>query len=421
MRLLLDNTGLHRVHVVASTSTDEMISLNDAFALFHFAEHIMFSDGMVVSTFELPQVREESARVIARLASHGCISRSGGDPLLSAEDFSDEEYRIACSEAAPVIQEDLQLLDATAITRAARFADFTTKPLGVTTPRLEKWVARSWPHHERRALADTSILEKAHGAVDFIVANHDPIYRLIQGLDYAQRGRKKIFSLSMVLDVIFRVAINGQLSKLRGCTYAPAPQRANVTHETDHLFRHALERIIQDTAKDGRQENPSRLIQRIISLEQLPLPVFALHFLERKRTGSPMAVLDAARALRDTPEVAELRKWLTKWEALYNVDNLDAQEKAWRELQSIRNFLRPDGEDHNLFSIVRPEFSAGPTGSPEASFDLSGFCGPVARLLARYRRHRNFFAALRRRVHGDRALGARMGGIVGRAIDVGKQ
>ena len=221
MRLLLDNTGLHRVHVVMAASADDTITLSDALALFHFAEHIMFSEGMIVSTYDSQRTREISEETIARLNSHGCTMLSGGSSLLLAEDFSDADYRTVCMNAAPSIQEDLQLLDASTIRRAARLADFATKPLGVTSPRTEKWMARPWPKHERRALAEVALKDKSVGAYDFIIGSNDPIYRLIQDLGRDLRGKKNQFSLSMILDVVFRVAINGQLSRLRGCTYAP--------------------------------------------------------------------------------------------------------------------------------------------------------------------------------------------------------
>jgi hypothetical protein len=290
MKLLLDNTGLHRAQVVVSASADQSISLADALALLQLAEHIMFSEGMIVSDFELPHIRETTAEAIAGLADHGCIAAvadvADGKALLSVEAFSNSDYEEACHRAAPSIQEDLQLLDATALVRARRLADFSTKPLGVKAPAMEKWVARPWLVEVRRALADTALQGKAWGAYDFIVATHDPIYRLVQDLGRATR-RKARFSLAMVLDVVFRVAINEQLSRLRGCTYSPAPQRANVTHETDHLFRHAVERLLQTTADDHEVETSSRLINRIVSQERLPLPMFALHFLSTEKTGSP--------------------------------------------------------------------------------------------------------------------------------------
>lgn len=419
MRLLLDNTGLHRVHVVASTSSDDTITLSDSLALLHFAEHIMFFEGMIVSTFELPHIQDTSAQTIARLASHGCTVLSEGKCLLSAEDFSDSDYKTACNNAMPAIQEDLQLLDAKTVTRAAHLADFSTRPLGVTAPAMEKWVVRRWSQNERFALVDASLQEKARGAFDFIVASHDPIYRLIQDLRRIVRGKKKRLSLAMLLDVVFRVAINGQLSRLRGCTYAPAPQRANVTHETDRLFRHALERMIQDTVKDGQQGIPSRLINRIISLEQLPLPILALHFLGTKDTGSPFAVLDAARELRDSPDIVELRNWLNRWEALYNSGDLSAQEKALHEIQNQKSSLQLMSQDQSLFSVVRPEFSTGPDGTLSLSLELSGFAPPVAKILAKLSRRRVFLAAIRREIATDRELGARLCRIIGRPISTG--
>lgn len=348
------------------------------------------------------------------MVSHGCVKLPGDRVLLSSEDFSDADYAVACHNAAPSIQEDLQLLDPATVTRAGRLADFSTKPLGVTSPAMEKWITRSWSVSERRDILSTALQEKARGAFDFIVAFHDPIYRLVRNLASESRGAKKQFSLAMLLDVVFRVAINGQLAKLRRCTYAPAPQRANVTHETDHLFRHALERMIQETASDGQQKATSELIRRIIAVERLPLPMLAIHFLGTRKTSSPLGVLDVARDLRDTPDVVWLRKWLSKWESIYNSSDLDSQERAAREIADFRDSLRALDERTSLFSVLRPEVTSSPDGSMGMSFDLTGFSTPVAKLFAKLSRRRVFLAALKREVLSDQELGARICGFMGR-------
>jgi hypothetical protein len=417
-RLLLDNTGLHRVHVVLSTSAEQTIPLSDALALLHFAEHIMFSEGMIVSAFERPGIRDISAEAIARLASHGCTSLSGGRTLLTSEDFSDSEYSVACHNAAFSIQEDLQLLDTATIRRAARLANELVWPLGgVDKPPLEKWLAHAWSQEERRDLVDESLQRKALGAYDFIVASHEPIYRLMQGLAGTARSTEKLHSLAMLLDVVFRVTINEQLSGLRGCTYAPAPQRAKVTQKTDHLFRHALERMIHEKASENGQVIPSGLVRRIMAAEQLPLPVFALHFLAAREPSSPLEVLDVARELRDSPDVVALRKWLAKWETVYNSADLSSQEKALRELRRLRRSLDIAEEPFGLFDIVRLATITGdPVGGVGIAPDPVGLAGLMAKLLAGFSRRRVFLALLTKRLALDQGLGALICKIVGRPI-----
>jgi hypothetical protein len=415
MKLLLDNTGLHRVRVVVATRDDQVVSLPDALALLHLAEHIMFSEAMFVSAFEEPSIKETTAEAVAHLIGHGCITLPDGKSLLSIEDFSDSEYALACHGAANAIQEDLQLLDSDTIARAGRLADFSTKPLGLKGPAMEKWISRRWPIEERRGYADTALQFKARGAYDFILATHDPVYRLVQDLGQVTRKKGRFF-LAMLLDVIFRVAINEQLARLRNCTYAPAPQRANVTHETDHLFRHALERMIQATSEDQKSRISSRLVRQIISHERLPLPMFALHFLATRTTGSPLDVLNAARELRDVPEIVELRNWLGKWEALYNSADIVAREKALNQIRALQNSLQIISEPINLFSVFRPEFSTGQDGSVGVSFDPSGLAAPVAKLWAKFSRRRVFLAALRRTLTTDRQLGEHLCRIIGRPI-----
>ena len=174
--------------------------------------------------------------------------------------------------------------------------------------------------------------------------------------------------------------------------------------------------MILDAGKDAQQDISSPLIKRIVSLEQLPLPMFALHFLEQKATGSPLAVLDAARELRDSPDIVKLRKWLAKWEVLYNSGDLDRQAKALHKIEKLRCSLQPMNQDHTLYSVLRPEVSSGPDGSFGATFDLSGLAEPIIELIRRFSRRRILLAALRREVVADRELGARLCRIIGRAM-----
>jgi hypothetical protein len=219
----------------------------------------------------------------------------------------------------------------------------------------------------------------------------------------------------MLLDVVFRVTINEQLSKLRECTYAPAPQRAKVTYEVDHLFRHAVARMIQQTAK-GKRPLASRLIARIETVEQLPLPIFAIHFLGKKSVNSPLGLLDAARRLRDSDEVISLRTWLTKYEKRYGSSSLELKEKALKEIDELKGSLHALDEDIDLFSVFRPKFSSGQDGSLGVSLDLSGFAVPVIKLLAKMSRRTVFLAAVKRELTADQELGARICRIVGRPI-----
>jgi hypothetical protein len=143
------------------------VSLSDAMALLHFAEHIMFSDGMIVSTFELPHIQDTSCEVISRLSAHGCISLSNQAKLLTAENFTEKEYAEACCAAAGPVQEDLLLLDGRTLSSVSKLADFSTKPLGVNSPAMEKWITSQWHEAERHSLAEEALKGKARGAFDY--------------------------------------------------------------------------------------------------------------------------------------------------------------------------------------------------------------------------------------------------------------
>lgn len=415
MRLLLDNTALHRVHVVMSTpSAKQAIAPQDAIAFLHFAMHIMFSDGMLVSSFEIPSIQQTSAEAVSRLKSHGCINLPDGQLLLSSENFSEKHYAEVCHNAASSIQEDLQLLDPTTVSRLERLADFTTKPLGVTFPAMEKWITRSWSLSQRHEVLGTALHRKALGAFDFIVASYDPIYRLVRGLAAKSSGARKQFSLAMLLDAIFRIAINEELSRLRCCTYAPAPQRAKLTHEIDHLFRHALHGRIRAALADGPRESASQLIRRAIAVEQLPLPTLAIHFLGMRRARSPSELLNAARELRDCSNVVLLRNWLRRWQTVYNSSAIEFKEKAVREMTDLKESLGIPDEAVGLYSVLRPQATSVTDRRARCSPALSDFSTPIAKLFARLSRRRVFLAALTRKVTCDRQLGVLICRLVGR-------
>jgi hypothetical protein len=130
-----------------------------------------------------------------------------------------------------------------------------------------------------------------------------------------------------------------------------------------------------------------------------------------------LEVLDVARELRDSPDVVALRKWLAKWETVYNSADLSSQEKALRELRRLRRSLDIAEEPFGLFDIVRLATITGdPVGGVGIAPDPVGLAGLMAKLLAGFSRRRVFLALLTKRLALDQGLGALICKIVGRPI-----
>jgi hypothetical protein len=100
MRVLLDNTLLHRVGTVLDSEPGSAVKAVDALALFHMAEHILFSDGILVSNFALNPTYQRTQEVVKSLVKEGFLAGESRAPLASIEEFSAEDYSSACRRAA---------------------------------------------------------------------------------------------------------------------------------------------------------------------------------------------------------------------------------------------------------------------------------------------------------------------------------
>jgi hypothetical protein len=154
----------------------------------------------------------------------------------------------------------------------------------------------------------------------------------------------------------------------------------------------------------------------MVALEQLPLPMLALHSLKTEEPGSPWAVLEAARKLRDSHDVRSVRKWLARWESKYSSDDDHAKEETRGELAKLESALDLRKQKLDLIAIARFHHPDSAGGAP--AWDLSGLSATVARLVAKMSRRPAFLAALQRELTHDEELGARLGGMIGRAISV---
>jgi len=417
MRAFLDNTGVHRIYtIINSPHNSAPIREVDAVALLHFAEHILFADTLEISEFESDKTREITNKTIELLKGLGCIEDSNNKTFLSTVDFTENDYAKACILAAPKIQEDIQTLNPEILVKYCSLADEATKPIGITTSVLDKWITQEWPKQKREEIRNSALDLKAKGAYDYILASNDGLFHQFKALTEGIKNSAKLSQITLYFDVFFRIAINEELARQRKGIYTPAPQRAKVVNESDQMFRYAICKEIEKKISDSSIKFPSKLLEKIKREQILPIPMFAIHFLRNKKIKSPISMLECAGKLRETPELEDLRKWLTKWENLYGSTNIKAREKALQKLKEIEADLSLAQEKWPLFSVFRGDISHAPDGTTSFGFDFSDMGNLLAKLFTKFSRRKIFLSMLHKEFSIEKEIGADINRLIGRAI-----
>jgi hypothetical protein len=409
VKLFLDNTGLHRAHLVLRSAVDEPVFLSDAMALLHLAEHIMFSDELAFSTFETNAVTGMSQQIKEDLDRRGYTSTTAGS-LISARDFTEVEFAGLCDSAVFSVLEDLgRLQKTTTLECALKLAGTAAGPFGGGAPRMEKWISRSWKRTERLKIKERALERKASGACDYILTSNDQIYHMVRELTRKVRHKRKLPSLASVLEVVIRVALNDRLAHHAGFTYSPAPQRAKLTHEVNRLFRQMVEAMIMDAAHE-RGPFASEVLERLAGLERLPLPLFAIHYLREAGANSPESVLEHAITLRHSADVRRLRTWLNR-----TIDGTTSRAEREREIEEIKGLMNLTENRLNLFSLAKIEWKT--TGYEQGiGLDPSGLSLLAAKFRARLSHRSIFLAALKHELMADHELGGVLYSLIGRQI-----
>lgn len=339
MKLLLDNTLIHRVGHVLDSRRGGAIRPVDALALFHMAEHVLFSDDIIVSDFEAAETRERTGAVVDSLAAAGITLVHDGASLIRIEQFTEAEYAAVCADAAPMVVAELTGLRAAEIEHLGQWADDAARPKGRPIPTLETWSrpeAQLPDSAQRRA---ELLADRAGGAFELMVLDCQPLHHRLQELWQENRSLRP--KAAAAITVLIRASVNQALAQKRSALYSPAPARVQVLGAANTLWRHRLEKVIRNLVTE-QSKLPGRLLAELTSLDQVPLPLFAFHALRGARAGSPQALLEAARAARDDAEVRAVRKWLSRWESKsLSVDSRQrfealAELRRWEsELQRI--------------------------------------------------------------------------------------
>jgi hypothetical protein len=423
MNAFVDNTGIHRVFtLIRPQGRAKPIRKVDALALLQLAEHLLFSEEIRVSTFEWPQTCEITHQAIERLRATGCIDESESGISLQQVDFTETEYGEACKAAAPRIQEVLQTSDLSALGRASRLVGEATRPIKIASPMLGKWLERSVSKKHRESMLSRSSIKNAAGAFDFTICTDPSLYSQMRVTASKIKGAKQRHEIGAFLEVLFRVAINEQLARIKTSYYSPAPQRAKTVHMaaqvTEYAFRSALERVIDDEIRGRGAYFASKLLEAMHELKTLPFPMFVIHYLReaRPRPKTPLGMLEAARKIRDNPEVREIRQWVNKWELISGAGDPKKREKAKKELDGFAKNLQFDRSNISLFSLWNPKLGTSETSWLEVDPDLKGgleMLGHLFRRIPFFHSHSMFLATVSKEFELDPTIGRDINRMIG--------
>lgn len=416
MRLLVDNTLVHRVGKVVDSGPEQSIRAVDAVALFHMAEHILFSDEVIVSSFERTSTCERTCEIIDALHSRGFTALPDHRSLVQVVDYADQQYTTAVSEAAWGVLDELSGISARQLKKLGHMADEATRPGGIEVPSFDQWASEEFnsrPDPERLGRLMSS---RAEGAFELMILQCSP---LLQRLRYLRREARHLSQLhSAALTVLLRLYVNQELARQRSVIYSPAPQRSLFASASDLLYRQRLAKIVVEKATDRGAAGLSPWVERVTRGNLLPLPVFAFHVLRDSDARSPQGLLSAARQMRDDPEIVAVRSWLSKLEQWASSDDLKQRQKTEAEMIT-------HADDIGV--------AAGTSGSIWSSFQLGGEIKMDAQraswkppapsptqvvntLLRRFDKRRRFLAAVTRTVMNERDLGARILKQIGRSV-----
>lgn len=359
-----------------------------------------------MSYFEIDHIRETTSKIIKILKNNECIATIDGKDTLKGTVFTIDQYRKACDAATPKILEALSSLDQSAISGWFKFADEATRPIGIRGSQLDKWVLEDKTENERRTIASDALQRKASGSYDYVVGSSDALYGQIKAMASSYDYNKKL-ALAAFLDPFFRVHINKEIANIRGGIYSPAPQRATILRKCDELFRFGIEKKIIENIKESAERPASNFIKNFIENEVIPLPMFAIHFLRKKKVSSPIQILRSALELRENDsDLKAVRTWLSKWESLYASNDLKKKEKAHAELSYIGKKLNIDQSRIKITSILRGKATFSPNGSFSYEPNYAGMGEEFTRLLLKLSRPQIFISCLRREFTFEDAIGA---------------
>ncbi len=297
MNLQFDHTYIHHLGEVLEKNRN--LDFDDAMLLLRAAEQLLFSNQINLIDFERPKIMDDSHRVYETLYD---IGFSGENEVLSFVSTSSKDYANSCDEAAVDLNAELTYLDRQDVWNLGKQATIHTRPSGVRELPLQAWFGQDQPQIQNNSELIVYLNQnRAFGCFDYIMARNSRVRSIVQSLGRGNEPQKRLAAMGMT--VIFRAAVNKQLSLAHGSIYCPAPARAALLNSHALSLKDVLVKAIVDTEQ-------RTTVDKQLGEFDLPLPVMALFLLKNERPKSALELMEATLRARESPEARILRAWL---------------------------------------------------------------------------------------------------------------
>lgn len=298
MNLHFDHTHIH--HLGEVLKKNKSLDFDESMVLLRAAEQLLFSNRINLIDFERPKIIEDSHRVYEILYD---IGFSGGNEVLNFVSSSTGDYAKCCDEAAVDLNAELTYVSRQDVWNLGKQATIHTRPSGVSDLPLKGWLRKDQQPHINNDAETLSFLEKnrAFGCFDYIMARDSRVRSIVQDLGRGNEPQRRLAAMGMT--VIFRAAVNKQLSLVHGSIYCPAPARASLLNSHALSLKDVLVKAIVDTEQRVT-------VDRQLGELGLPLPIMALFLLRNERPKSALELMEVTLRARESTEAKILRAWL---------------------------------------------------------------------------------------------------------------
>jgi hypothetical protein len=278
VKILIDNTAIHSGGRALEGNAH---SEEDLLNLLELGTALVFSDQILISGFEAPDVAARTLAIRAQLDSLGVPVRA-----VAIRDYDDADYRSACDAAGQDLREELPVVFNPRGPRAAALAPEGRTTASPVIKNIHHLVVRDDITPTAVHFSDLRV----HGACDYILSTNAALRETLS------RFRSPRWSVrqTAALVAVMRVYINEALARVESACYAPAIGRSRILATQDDSVMQRVKALVGDGA-DALRQRP------------LPYPSIYAHLVRRSR-GDPKAIIEEALPLRE--KARPLRQWL---------------------------------------------------------------------------------------------------------------
>lgn len=282
MRLWIDNTGLQSAGLcLHNQGRDD----GDVEGLLQLGTFLAFSDGMLLSDFELSEVADKTSETIYHLRTLGVT-----DQILDLVPMNHDTYQTACLSATKSAEENLVLQFGLCNRRLASLRSVCVADAEVARTYDLALTEVSGSDYDR--VSENAPEMKAAGAVRYMLATSPRLRIAIR--NWANSSRKPEDADFEQIDSYLRFHINEALADMNSARYGPAIPRAA-------LLRTQRSEILQQLTDE------LQVVASEITMKPLGVPPVAAVLAKRSK-GDPRGLISEALSLRE--KTSSLRKWL---------------------------------------------------------------------------------------------------------------